>query len=727
MTGGTPRGTGAAGEGTPGRLSQEEAKTLVKGATLAVFEHYSGAPRSVPPPDRRPWGRYSFDCPGCGSPKGLKMTVFDDGRPPGYGRGGCPADLCPVPRNGDVFDLVRAMLGRGKKTRPSFDEILAAVLPIARRASSGEAGVAHLAGAASEPDEPSGLFVSGSLSLPPDPAEGQHGGGTGGGEPDALFGPRTDEREGTAGDVPARKPGGGKHRGSAVRGSQRANPPAAQRQPDLLSVVPETFPETAKSRARADLKADLKADLAARARVYEGLLRLCPPDGRLVEDLKALGISEGLLRREGFGAFYPARAAGAMASLQLELGAGALPAAPGFEQPVGGVPPRFEIEGGGEDALYALVPYRDARGRVIALEAIDLSRPETFGGHRLVGGGMDGRDDALGGAHHVWYPGDPALLQAVTDDLLEGLRAASTGVRCAAIRGPQSFSPGAGRETLPGLEGVSLAGRRVLYAPGPSSRAREAAPAAARALIASRGGRALVSRKAIEGKKGLGSYLLGHAPDERLRAFALLCSEANVAVLPAEAAPVPRGAEGTQIGPPPRPRADAQGVGKAPGERGSGEAPRPEPFHVEARKTPAGPSRRRGSLWAERLWGVAGGGFVFVAAWAPLAALLGLCRGLIGAFAGAVSDAAASMAAGGRIPLGEPYDWPAWLLARLLGPWAEGSAQALSTAAGGASLGMVPALFGVLVAVPAGLFVTAARHRHRRKRIKLVEGRLKQW
>ncbi len=419
-----------------------------------------------------------------------------------------------------------------------------------------------------------------------------------------------------------------------------------------------------------------------------------------------------------------------MASLQLELGAGALPAAPGFEQPVGGGPPRFELEGGGEDALYALVPYRDARGRVIALEAIDLSRPETFGGHRLVGG-KDGRDDALGGAHHVWYPGDPALLQAVTDDLLEGLRAASVGVRCAAIRGPQSFSPGAGRDTLPGLEGVSLAGRRVLYAPGPSNRAREAAPAAARALIASRGGRALVSRTAMEGKKGLASYLLGHAPDERLRAFALLCSEANVAVLPAEAAsPSPEAGgspNGSQKGSPPRPRAGAEGAGQAPREQEGGEATRPEPFYVEARKTPAGPSRRRGPLWAAGLWGVAAGGFVFVAAWAPLAALLGLCRGLIGAFAGAVSEAAASMGRGERIPLGEPYDWPAWLLARLLGSWAEGSAQAVANAAGGASLGMVPGLFGALVAVPAGLFVAVARHRHRRKRIKLVEGRLKQW
>ena len=336
------------------------------------------------------------------------------------------------------------------------------------------------------------------------------------------------------GGVPAGKPGGGKdRRGASPRPQTSTASQAAQRhQPDLLSAVSETSREPATAYA----KADLKADLAARARVYEGLLRLCPPDGRLVEDLKTLGISEGLVRREGFGAFYPARAAEIMASLQLELGAGALPAAPGFEQPAGGGPPRFELEGGGEEALYALVPYRDARGRAIALEAIDLSRPETFGGHRLVGGGKDGRDDALGGAHHVWYPGDPALLQAVTDDLLEGLRAASAGVRCAAIRGPQSFSPGAGRDTLPGLEGVSLAGRRVLYVPGHSSRAREAAPAAARALIASRGGRALVSRKAMEGKKGLGSYLLGHAPGERLRAFALLCSEANVALLPAEAA-----------------------------------------------------------------------------------------------------------------------------------------------------------------------------------------------
>ncbi len=658
------------------------------------------------------------------------MTVFDDGRPPGYGRGGCPADPCPVPKNGDVFDLVRAMLGRGKKTRPSFDEILAAALPIARRASSGDAGGSPPAGGASELDEPSGPFVSGSLSLPPDPAEGQHNGATDGAR-DALFGPLPEEREGASGGVPAREPGVGKDRRAAARGSQTADPPAAQRQPDLLSVVPETFPEPAKSRARADLKADLKADLAARARVYEGLLRLCPPDGRLVEDLKALGISEGLLRREGFGAFYPARAAGVMASLQLELGAGALVAAPGFEQPVGGGPPRFELEGGGEEALYALVPYRDVQGRVIALEAINLSRPETFGGHRLVGGGMDGRDDALGGAHHVWYPGDPALLQAVTDDLLEGLRAASAGVRCAAIRGPQSFSPGAGREALPGLEGVSLAGRRVLYAPGPSSRARETAPAAARALIASRGGKVLVSKKAIEGNKGLGSYLLGHAPDERLRAFALLCSEANVAVLPAEAASLSPEAggspNGSQKGAPPRPQAGAEEVGTALREQGGGEAPRPEPFHVEARKRPVGPSRRRGPLWTEGLWGVAAGGFVFVATWAPLAALLGLCGGLIGAFASAVSDAAASMAAGGRIPLGEPYDWPAWLLARLLGSWAEGSAQAVASAAGGASLGMIPALLGVLVAVPAGLFVTAARHRHRRKRIKLVEGRLKQW
>lgn len=40
MTGGTPRGTGGSGENLPVGLSQEEAKTLIKGATLAVFEHY---------------------------------------------------------------------------------------------------------------------------------------------------------------------------------------------------------------------------------------------------------------------------------------------------------------------------------------------------------------------------------------------------------------------------------------------------------------------------------------------------------------------------------------------------------------------------------------------------------------------------------------------------------------------------------------------------------------
>jgi hypothetical protein len=669
-------------EGAPDRLPKEEAVALVKRATLAVFEHFAGPARSVPPPEQKwPAGRYAFNCPGCGGAD-LKVVVFEDGEPPGYGRGGCPAPRCPVPKNGDVLDFVRAVLARGKSEKPSFDAALEAALAAAR--SRPPVGAAPPEGPPA-PREPSGPFLSGSLPLLEDPEDPSR-------PSEALFGPLPGEARPADGPAP---------RGDRPRALTRRRPAEpGGAQPDLLSSLPA-----------AAGAPERRGNLAARARVYEELLRLCPPDGRLVEDLATLGISEGLPRREGFGAFYPAAAAEVLAQLQLKFGAATLLCAPGFDAPSHAGPPRFELERGGEDALYALVPYRDARGRVVALEALDLRRGATFGEHRLLGSGKDGRDDPLGGAHHLWCPGDPSLLQAITDDLLEGLRAASAGVRCAAIRGPTSYYPG--REAVPELEGVSFAGRRILYAPSPSARAREAAPRAARGLIWRHGGTPLILRKPRE--RGLGSYLLGHAPEERRRAFALLCSPANAAVLDAGEATGPRlgGPAAEAPEPPPAPAAPRAGRHR-------------DPFAAEARKKPRRPSTRRGFSARETIQGLCAAPLAFLAVWLPLTAAEDLLRSLAAGAAHAVGSGLGASGDSARSLLREPHELPLLLLGRVLGPRAEPVADLLGGLAA-AGLGSAPELFAGAAGLLAGLAVAAAFARHRRKRMQMTEGRLKQW
>ena len=683
-------------------LPVEEAKDRVKGATLAVFRHYAGAPRSSPAPEKGPEGRYTFDCPGCGSARGLKVVLFEDGRPAGYGRGGCSSSSCPVPKNGDALEFVRALLSRGKTSVPTFGDVLAAALHAAR----GPIGLNGNSGghedAPAVPDEPSGPFVSGSLALPPDPLQTESVEPTEDSLEESsadssavLFELPPDPSDGAASPAVRAARGGASRADSGARSGRGGGRPSQQEQPTLLPEADEA-----------------KVDLDARAAVYEELLRLCPPDERLVEDLKALGVSEVLARRESFGAFYPARASEVLASLQLSLGATALIAAPGFDAPAGRSrgPVRFELEGSNDDALYALVPYRDARARVVALEAISLSGTRGFGGNRLLGCPPDGRDPHLGGAHHVWFPGEPHRIQAVTDDLLEGLRAASAGVRCAATRGPQSFDAGAGNDSLPGLRDVTFGGARILYAPSPSARAREAAPRAARAIVSHRGGVALVLKHSFEEKSGLGSYLLANPLGERTRAFALLCSETNAALLPAEEVARLPAVDPTQA---------------APRMPATGPEPDVSAFEAEARKALEAPPRSKGPLTSEILAGVAAAALVIVGAWAPIIALSGPARGLLGAAASALT--ASSGGADASLPLGEPLQWLPWIAARVLGSWAEPVAAALAALADGASLTMVLLGAAVLVAVTAGLTVTGFRQRHRRKRIKMMAGRLKQW
>ena len=568
-------------------------------------------------PRRDPKGRYAFDCPACGSERKLRVVIFEDGRPPGYGRGGCASPSCPIPKNGDALEFVRAFLARGKASPITFDGALSAALHAAR-AQNGPVGETAVvdgtdAGAAGEP---SGPFVSGSLVLPPDPlvdgrpavAREAAAGPVPGAPPPALFDLSPEPATDTSPEGPAAaREGGGRPNGAKPRR-------AAERvQPELPAEAEEG-----------------KADLEARAAVYEGLLRLCPPDERLLEDLKALGVSEAIARRESFGAFYPARAQEVLASLQLSLGAARLLAAPGFDAPAGRGLGRgtvaFELEATGDDALYALVPYRDVKGRAIALEAISLSGTRGFGSHRLLGCPPDGRDPHLGGAHHVWYPGDPRRLQAITDDILEGMRAASAGVRCAATRGPESFDPGAGADAAPGLRGVTFGGARVLYAPSPSARARAAAPRAARVLISRHGGTALVLGTSFEETGGLGSYLLGCAPEERTRAFALLASEPNaVPLAPEEAA---------------SPTATAKATAGMPGGATSGpRRPRPSPFEAEARKAPAVPRKRRVPAPMDFLAGTCAAALVFLAAFVPVLALADPARDVLVGTASALEAA----------------------------------------------------------------------------------------
>jgi hypothetical protein len=573
------------------------------------------------------------------------------------------------------------------------------------------------------------------MTVPEAPAGGPNG---------AASGPKG---AGTAG--PRRKRGGRVQHDSA--------------QPRLPVQPPKEAP-TERSRLARRAAPVRDKRFSAGAAAYEALLECCPADDRVKADLEALGISRELTDAEGFGAIYPGEHANAAVSrLREALGDAVLLGAPGFvASPTGSarlalpVRPISAADGGvpdAEESPFALIPYRaethdgtPGPGPILAIEALDLA-PGTPAGSVLLGCGTDGRDPRAGGAHHLWAPGgDPRSVNALTDGLLEALRATSAGVRCGAIRTPRSFDPGAGNRCLPELAALDFAGRRVLYAPGPKRSHARTSSEAARATLGRSGASVFVLHKPpyARSEQGFGSFLLSLPAAERSGVFARLFLDPVAHHLAGEAhdrGPSPRapggaseGADGGQAVE--QPQADAAAGNP---ERAVPETPTEEdriragldrltalrartlgPFHAQLRSSPAIPERGPKPSRRDRSWGnqVA----ALVGASTLSACMLALaCLSALFAFMARSTAAADALSA--EPPAEDPLLLIPWFFAtvfREVGTPMGGFADLISPGPLAVLVALVPAL---VLALPLAITVADVKRRQRIKRVKLHQGR----
>jgi hypothetical protein len=657
-----------------GRKGPANRKRLAQANTLRLCEHYAGEVRRTVPSEGGV--RHHFVCPRCAR-QTFTAYLPEDADPPGGGTVGCSGEGCSVPGRLNAPDLVAVL--EGYEGPSAYKRALARA----------EAIVDSLAAAPTLM-----TFVPESPRLP-EPAPKQATAPDGGSDPTGPptrpeqpsfeapgFAPRAAKSDGPGASFPvsrAPRDDRGEHLGGLQRGGD--GPPGA----DGSEVQ------------------DFDAEVRRRDAVYRALLALCPPDEHLVAFFAGHRVGGGLVRRSGFGISYAARSGGVLAELASRFGTPALCAVPGFSQRPGGAL-RFELSSGD----WALVPYTDGAGRIVALEAFDLGG----GTHRLLGGERDaggrdrGRDPGLGGSDHVWYAGDPARIEAFTDDLLEAMRAEEAGVRCAALRAPGAHNPPTGEELMPELVGVSLGARKVLYVPSPNDRSRAAAPRAARATVGAAGGRPVVVSPPYEAG-GLGAYLLSAKEGERALAFDGLYHPAIA----------------TELDPKARPEESGEGSGRLGRARhgvvGQRRLPR---FEAEARKEPRMPPEA--PLLGEEVGrGVVAALLVAVPAWllfrVALAPLVGFVHGL------AAKAATLSSAPLRGLDLSDPQGTVLGLLGRALGPLAAplaaliGSADALLSADGNATLA------AAALCVLAGFAVTLRDRWWRHKRAKMMRGDIK--
>ena len=478
------------------RKGPADRKRLAQANTLRLCEHYAGEVRRTV---RSEGGvRHHFGCPRCAR-QTFTAYLPEDADPPGNGTVGCSGEGCSVPERLNAPDLVAILEGY---EGPSAYK---------RALGRAEAIVDSLAAAPTLM-----TFVPEAPRLP-EPAPKQAT------APDG--GPNPTRPEQPSFEAPGLAPREAKTDGP------RASFPVSRTPRDDRGEHPGGPQRSGAGPLGADGPEgqDFDAEVRRRDAVYRALLALCPPDEHLVAFFARERVGGGLVRRSGFGISYAARSGGILAELASRFGTPALCAVPGFSQRPGGAL-GFALSSGD----WALVPYTDGAGRIVALEAFDLAG----GTHRLLGGEREagGRDPGLGGSDHVWYAGDPARIEAFTDDLLEAMRAEEAGVRCAALRAPGAHNPPTGEELLPELVGVSLGARKVLYVPSPNDRGRAAAPRAARATVGAAGGRPVVVSPPYEAG-GLGAYLLSVGEGERALAFDGLFHPAIATELDPKSAP----------------------------------------------------------------------------------------------------------------------------------------------------------------------------------------------
>lgn len=585
----------------------------------------------------------------------------------------------------------------------------------------------------------------------------------------------------TVPEAPTGGSGGAKPGPRRKRGGRVEHDPAQPHLPLQAPPSPERRPEP---RARpVPLVRDER--FAAGAAAYEVLLSRCPADERVTADLEALGVSPALTKSEGLGAIYPGEHANAvLRDLRRELGDAALLRVPGFVPSPNGsaglalpVRPLARVDGDEpgpdpasphhsgagdvDEAPFALIPYRaepaagaSGPGPMLAVEVLDLA-PGRPAGSVLLGCGTDGRDPRVGGANHLWAPGGkPRSINALTDGLLEALRATSAGVRCGAIRSPRSFDPGAGNRHLPELAALDFAGRRVLYAPGPKRAHARTSNEAANATLARCGASVLVLRKPpyANSDHGFGSFLLSLPEAERPGAFARLFLDPVAHQLvggPRQRKPAARPAAENANGSGavrPAPSAESAAAGEAAEPKAGPDAlaPMPEtlpeedraragierlaalrartfaPFRAQLRSSPAMPERGPRPSRRDRSWGNQVAAFVGLSAFSACMLVLAVLSAVFGFLA-------ASTAGTGTLSAEPPADEPLllvpWFFAAVfeeMGTPMGRFAELVSVGPLAALLALVPAL---IVALPLALTIADIKRRQRIKRIKLHQGR----
>lgn len=637
-------------------------KARVLSNSLPLVEHYAGVPTASTRADD--YVRYTFRCPGCGTNR-LTLHLRNDAQPSGSGAIGCDVRTCAVPEQCDALAFSAHM--EGINASREYREVLARALRVINSAPTGgeeERKIDPQANPENSPDQskPKRL-VQKTLS--------SRGAATkaGAGETQETLWAADDE------------PGSGKPK------VEREQKPAKEE------------------------KDRPTAQAGVRDGVYTAMLGLAPQTtDAVVRHFRGLGLPEAYVRRAGWGHVPAGGGAGILAALLKTFGAATLTSVPGFGSGPSGHP-TFELSSGG----WALVPYRDAQGRILAVEAFDLA-PSSGGSHRLLGGEGGARDPGLGGANHLWFPeGDPSAVEAVTDDLLEAMRAAAAGFPVAGLRGPESHSPGAGRKHMPEIEGLTYTNPQILYAPSPSSlRSIKAAPAAAATTIAAGGAAPLVlvrppydagtSREA----PGLGSYLLALPAKDRKPAFNRLCAAPCAAPLPTDAA-----AKGTKDS---KVATRASRIRRGPPD-GPADQLAKKPCLEATLKT-----SRAGDRRAARLAALA----ALAVLWPPLAILLGPLASVSHGITAAVALAGSSSTPPGgdvNTAVADPNASMLWLVGQALGPvaaWLEGPLAGLA-AAGPA----VASLLAGIAALVCASRVVAIRAKNRRLQVSMVTGDIK--
>ena len=649
-----------------GRKGPADRKRLAQANTLRLCEHYAGEVRRTV---RSEGGvRHHFGCPRCAR-QTFTAYLPEDADPPGSGTVGCSGEECSVPERLNAPDLVAILEGY---EGPSAYK---------RALGRAEAIVDSLAAAPTLM-----TFVPEAPRLPESAPKQATA-------PDK--GPNPTRPEQPSFEMPGLAPRAAKTDGP------RASFPVSRAPRDDRGELPRGSQRSGTGPLGADGPEgqDFDAEVRRRDAVYRALLALCPPDVHLVAFFARERVGGGLVRRSGFGISYAARSGGVLAELASRFGTLTLCAVPGFSQRPGGAL-SFELSSGD----WALVPYTDGAGRIVALEAFDLEG----GTHRLLGGEREaaGRDPGLGGSDHLWYAGDPARIEAFTDDLLEAMRAEEAGVRCAALRAPGAHNPPTGEELLPELVGVSLGACKVLYVPSPNDRGRAAAPRAARATVGVAGGRPVVVSPPYDAG-GLGTYLLSVGQGERALAFDGLFHPAIA----------------TELDPKARPEESEEGSGRLGraqhGVVGQRRLPR---FEAEARKGPGMPPEA--PLLGEEVGrGVLAALLVAVPAWllfrVALTPLIGFVHGL------AAKATTLSSAPAASLDLSDPQGTVLGLLGRALGPLTAplasliGSADAFLSADGYASLA------AAALCVLAVIAVTLKARWWRHKRARMMRGDIK--